>query len=155
MPRTRSLAWSELKIGVLTSVAIAIAAVAIFTLTGTKGFFWQRYNLKTRFPNAIGLTVGSPVRIAGVEVGSVKGVDVVGEEVDITLEVNKDHRSQITTASWRYVGTSSSSSRPSTSSPGVSSSRAAHWSSVIDERLRDRTATLRTMAPAYPGSWRL
>jgi ABC-type transport system involved in resistance to organic solvents, periplasmic component len=73
MPRTRSLAWSELKIGVLTSVALAIAAVAIFTLTGTKGFFWQRYHLKTRFPNAIGLSVGSPVRIAGVESARSKG----------------------------------------------------------------------------------
>ena len=104
MPRTRSLAWSELKIGVLTSVAIAIAAVAIFTLTGTKGFFWQRYHLKTRFPNAVGLSVGSPVRIAGVEVGSVKGIDVVGEEVDLTLEVNKDHRNQITTVSVAKLG---------------------------------------------------
>ena len=104
MPRTRSLAWSELKIGVLTSVALAIAAVAIFTLTGTKGFFWQRYNLKTRFPSAVGLSVGSPVRIAGVEVGSVTGVDIVGEEVDIILEVNKAHRSQITTASVARLG---------------------------------------------------
>ena len=30
MPRTRSLAWSELKIGVLTIVAMVIAAVTIF-----------------------------------------------------------------------------------------------------------------------------
>jgi phospholipid/cholesterol/gamma-HCH transport system substrate-binding protein len=104
MPRTRSLAWSELKIGVLTSVALAIAAVAIFTLTGTKGFFWQRYHLKTRFPNAIGLSVGSPVRIAGVEVGSVKGIEIAGEEVDLVLEVNKEHRSQITTASVAKLG---------------------------------------------------
>ena len=43
MPRTRSLAWSELKIGVLTIVAIVIAAVTIFMLTGGRGFFWQRY----------------------------------------------------------------------------------------------------------------
>jgi phospholipid/cholesterol/gamma-HCH transport system substrate-binding protein len=104
MPRTRSLAWSELKIGVLTSVALAIAAVAIFTLTGTKGFFWQRYHLKTRFPNAIGLSVGSPVRIAGVEVGSVKGIEIAGEEVDLVLEVNKEHRNQITTASVARLG---------------------------------------------------
>jgi len=104
MPRTRSLAWSELKIGVLTSVALSIAAVAIFTLTGTKGFFWQRYHLKTRFPNAIGLSVGSPVRIAGVEVGSVKGIEIAGEEVDLTLEVNKEHRNQITTASVAKLG---------------------------------------------------
>jgi phospholipid/cholesterol/gamma-HCH transport system substrate-binding protein len=104
MPRTRSLAWSELKIGVLTSVALSIAAVAIFTLTGTKGFFWQRYHLKTRFPSAIGLSVGSPVRIAGVEVGSVKGIEIAGEEVDLILEVNKEHRNQITTASVARLG---------------------------------------------------
>ena len=104
MPRTRSLAWSELKIGVLTSVALAIAAVAIFTLTGTKGFFWQRYHLKTRFPNAIGLSIGSPVRIAGVEVGSVRGIEIAGEEVDLILEVNKEHRNQITTASVARLG---------------------------------------------------
>src|SRR5437773_10687914 len=99
MPRTRSLAWSELKIGVLFSVALVIAAVAIFTLTGTKGFFWQRYSLKTRFPNAAGLTVGSPVRVAGVEVGSVRGVQLVGEEVDFVLEGNKDQRNLISTRS--------------------------------------------------------
>ena len=58
MPRTRSLAWSELKIGVLTIVAIVIAAVLIFSLTGTKGFFWQRYTLKTRFTNVAGLASG-------------------------------------------------------------------------------------------------
>ena len=55
MPRTRSLAWSELKIGVLTIVALVIAAVTIFMLTGGSGFFWQRYTLKTRFANVAGL----------------------------------------------------------------------------------------------------
>ena len=39
MPRTRSLAWSELKVGVLTIVALTIAAALIFSLTGAKGFF--------------------------------------------------------------------------------------------------------------------
>jgi len=49
MPRTRSLAWSELKIGLLTIIALVIAVATIFLLTGGRGFFWQRYNLKTRF----------------------------------------------------------------------------------------------------------
>src|ERR671929_146698 len=86
MPRTRSLAWSELKIGVLTIAALVIAAVLIFSLTGTSGFFWQRYSLKTRFPNVAGLAPGSPVRVAGVEVGSVTGIDFAGEQVDVTFE---------------------------------------------------------------------
>ena len=58
MPRTRSLAWAELKIGLLTIVALVITALLIFSLTGTRGFFWQRYYLKTRLPNAAGLVPG-------------------------------------------------------------------------------------------------
>jgi phospholipid/cholesterol/gamma-HCH transport system substrate-binding protein len=104
MPRTRSLAWSELKIGILTIAAIAIAAVLIFTLTGTKGFFWQRYTLKTRFPNVAGLASGSPVRVAGVEVGSVTGVAFAGEQVDVTFQVKKEMRPQITDKSVATLG---------------------------------------------------
>jgi phospholipid/cholesterol/gamma-HCH transport system substrate-binding protein len=104
MPRTRSLAWSELKIGVLTITAIAIAAALIFTLTGTRGFFWQRYTLKTKFPNVAGLAKGSPVRVAGLEVGSVKTVELSGEQVEVVFEVNKDQRSAITTASVARLG---------------------------------------------------
>jgi phospholipid/cholesterol/gamma-HCH transport system substrate-binding protein len=104
MPRTRSLGWSELKIGVLTIVAIAIAAVLIFSLTGARGFFWQRYSLKTRFPNVAGLASGSPVRVAGVEVGSVTAIDFAGEEVEVTFEVKKTMRDRITDKSVARLG---------------------------------------------------
>jgi phospholipid/cholesterol/gamma-HCH transport system substrate-binding protein len=104
MPRTRSLAWSELKVGILTVVALVIIALTIFALTGNRGFFWQRYSLKSRFDNISGLKEGSPVRIAGVEVGSVTAVDFVGEKVDVTFELNKDHRERITTGSTAKLG---------------------------------------------------
>ncbi len=104
MPRTRSLAWSELKIGVLTILAIVITAVTIFMLTGARGFFWQRYNLKTRFGSVAGLKAGSPVRLAGVDVGTVTDVEIVGDQVDITLEINKSMRDRITSASTAYLG---------------------------------------------------
>jgi phospholipid/cholesterol/gamma-HCH transport system substrate-binding protein len=104
MPRTRSLAWSELKIGVLTIVALVIAAVLIFALTGTKGFAWQRYTLKTRFNNVAGLAKGSPVRVAGVEVGSVKEVTFAGAQVDVIFDIRDDLRSRITDKSVATLG---------------------------------------------------
>jgi phospholipid/cholesterol/gamma-HCH transport system substrate-binding protein len=104
MPRTRSLAWSELKIGVLTIFAIVILAITIFMLTGGKGFFWQRYALKTRFSNVAGLKPGSPVRVAGKEVGSVKEIEFAGEQIDVTFEVNKEVRDKITTESFATLG---------------------------------------------------
>jgi phospholipid/cholesterol/gamma-HCH transport system substrate-binding protein len=104
MPRTRSLSWVELRIGVVTLVAIVITATAIFMLTGDRGFFWQRYNLKTRFTNVAGLRAGSPVRVAGFDVGTVKRIEFVGEEVDVTIQVNVSMRERITTESTAYLG---------------------------------------------------
>src|SRR5262245_17381008 len=104
MPRTRSLAWSELKVGTLTIVAIVISGALIFALTGTRGFSWQRYTLKTRLTNVAGLAKGSPVRVAGVEVGSVKEVQFAGEQVDVVFDVRKDLRDRITTASAARLG---------------------------------------------------
>jgi len=104
MPRTRSLAWSELKIGVITIVAVVITGVLIFSLTGNKGFSWQRYTLKTRFANVAGLASGSPVRVAGVEVGTVTGVEFAGEQVDVIFEVRTTMRPRITDKSQASLG---------------------------------------------------
>jgi phospholipid/cholesterol/gamma-HCH transport system substrate-binding protein len=104
MPRTRSLVWSELKIGVLTIAAVAIAGLTIFLLVGQGGFFWQRYSLKAVFDNVSGLNQGSPVRVAGVQVGSVSDVTLVGEKVEVTLKVKKNQRQRITTGSVAKLG---------------------------------------------------
>jgi phospholipid/cholesterol/gamma-HCH transport system substrate-binding protein len=104
MPRTRSLAWSELKIGIVTIVAIAVAAVTIFSVMGSRGFTWQRYTLKTKFSNVAGLKSGSPVRVAGVEVGSVTDVAFNGDVVDVTFELNKEVRPRVTDKSIAVLG---------------------------------------------------
>jgi phospholipid/cholesterol/gamma-HCH transport system substrate-binding protein len=104
MPRTRSLAFSELRIGILAVTAVTIVAVAILMLSGSGGFFWQRYRLKTRFTNVNGLKTGAPVRIAGVEVGSVKSIDFVGDEVEVGFQLSKSMRPRVTTASVASIG---------------------------------------------------
>jgi phospholipid/cholesterol/gamma-HCH transport system substrate-binding protein len=104
MPRTRSLAWSELKIGVITVVALLLAATLIFLLGGDTGFFWQRYSIKTIFDNIAGLKEGAPVRAAGVEVGSVSNIEFVGERVEVTLELKEENRERITTESIAMLG---------------------------------------------------
>jgi phospholipid/cholesterol/gamma-HCH transport system substrate-binding protein len=104
MPRTRSHTWSELKIGVLMIIAVGITVLTVFLLTGGKGFFWQRYYLKSRFTNVAGLKTGSPVRLAGVEVGDVQAVDLSGDEVDVVFQVNKTYRDRITTNSIAKLG---------------------------------------------------
>lgn len=104
MPRTRSLAWSELKIGLLSLFALAMAMFVIFLLSGEGGFFWQRFSLKTIFPNVAGLKVGAPVRLAGMEVGSVTETTFIDDRVEVTMEIAEQHRSRVTTASTASLG---------------------------------------------------
>jgi phospholipid/cholesterol/gamma-HCH transport system substrate-binding protein len=98
------LAWSELKVGVITIAALVIAALSIFLVTGGTGFFWQRYTLKARFPNIAGLKPGSPVRLAGIEVGSVTDAEFAGNQVDVAFEVNRTYRDRITSESVATLG---------------------------------------------------
>jgi phospholipid/cholesterol/gamma-HCH transport system substrate-binding protein len=104
MPRTRSLAWSELKIGIVAVVAIVMASSMIFLLSGEGGFAWERYSIKTIFDNIAGLKEGAPVRVAGVEVGSVSDIQFLGERVEVTLEISDDNRGRITTGSRAMLG---------------------------------------------------
>ena len=73
MPRTRSLAWSELKIGIVAVIAIGMAVMFIIAVGGQGGFSWEQYELITKFPDVKGLKSGAVVRVAGVEENPVNG----------------------------------------------------------------------------------
>lgn len=104
MPRTRSLAWSELKIGIVTVAALGLAGALIFMLSGSGGFSWERYSLKTVFDNIAGLNEGSQVRIAGVPVGSVTKIDFLGDRVEVTFALSRDMRQRVTDQSTAALG---------------------------------------------------
>lgn len=107
MPRTRTIAWSQLKVGLLAVAAIFFAMLLVTFVSGEGGFFWQQYTLKTRFPDVQGLKEGAVVRVAGVDVGQVDRVAFVGAEVEVDLRVNNRMRDKITTESRASIGSMS------------------------------------------------
>lgn len=104
MPRTRSLAWSELKIGIAAVVALALLGVVIVAVGGEGGYSWQRYPLKAKFGNVQGLKSGAVVRVGGKEVGMVTGVEFVGTDIEVQFEILKNVRPIITTTSTAQIG---------------------------------------------------
>ncbi len=104
MPRTRSLAWSELKIGIIGIVAVSLAVLLILAVGGEGGFFWQRYPLKTRFDDVLGLKPGAVVRLGGKEIGAVTAVEFTETQVEVTLEIAKELRSLVTTEAVAIIG---------------------------------------------------
>ena len=105
MPRTRSLAWTELKLGIVAVLAIALATVLILAVGGQGGFFWQRYPLRVRFDDVQGLKAGAIVRLNGMEVGKVTDVQFADAQVEVVMEVSKSVRSLITDRSEAAMGT--------------------------------------------------
>jgi phospholipid/cholesterol/gamma-HCH transport system substrate-binding protein len=105
MPRTRSLAWAELKFGLIAVFALVMAALLIFAVGGGAGFFWQNYSLKAKFDNVAGLMAGSPVRVAGVQVGSVDEVILSGQGVEVVFSVKNDFKPLVTDRSTAVLGT--------------------------------------------------
>lgn len=71
--------YSDLKVGIVLVVALAIAAVAILKIDQQRGLFGDQYELVTYFGRINGLTVGAPVWLAGVDVGSVTDVQFVSD----------------------------------------------------------------------------
>jgi phospholipid/cholesterol/gamma-HCH transport system substrate-binding protein len=104
MARTHSLAWSQLKIGILGVAGLVLAAILIIAVGGQGGFAWQRYALKTRFGDIAGLKTGAVVRVAGVDVGKVTDIEFAGAEVEVTLEVNEAQQERITEQSRASIG---------------------------------------------------
>jgi phospholipid/cholesterol/gamma-HCH transport system substrate-binding protein len=99
MPRTRSIAWSQLKLGVVGIVALTLVAVLVAAVGGQAGFFWQLYPIKLQFRDAQGLKSGAVVRLSGKDVGRVETVDFVGEMIEVTCKVSKEVRPLITNGS--------------------------------------------------------
>jgi phospholipid/cholesterol/gamma-HCH transport system substrate-binding protein len=104
MPRTRSLAWAELKLGIVGIVAMLLVSILVVAVGGAGGFPWQRYPLKTMFGDAAGLKPGAVVRLSGKEVGTVTAVEFSGPSIEVTFELSKDVRNYVTTESVVTVG---------------------------------------------------
>jgi len=105
MPRTHSLAWAELKFGIISIFALVMAGLLIFAVGGGGGMPWQNYSLKTRFENTAGLMAGSPVRVAGVQVGTVDQVILLGTNVEVWFSVKDEFRPLVTDRSKAVLGT--------------------------------------------------
>lgn len=105
MPRTRSLAWSQLKVGLVGVAAFVLVVVLVLAIGGGAGFWWQRYSLKARFDDVQGLKTGALVRLSGKQIGTVTGVEFSGQQIDVVFEVLKEVRPLLTTESVAEIGT--------------------------------------------------
>src|ERR671939_1136844 len=76
-PARKTIGLSELRVGLLVLVSIAILIFLILNATGDINPFARKLHVRARFTNADGLRPGSEVRLAGVRVGKVEDIKLL------------------------------------------------------------------------------
>jgi phospholipid/cholesterol/gamma-HCH transport system substrate-binding protein len=92
VPSRKEIQWSQLRVGALVLLAMAVLVGLILLMSGsTGGLFARKLLLRAYFENAAGLKPGAPVTLEGVTIGNVIHVRVVPARnptpVEVTMQV--------------------------------------------------------------------
>jgi len=94
----------ETKLGIFLAVAI-VALFLVLESLGTFGFFKRGYHVSYAFKTVQELKVASQVKMAGVPVGQVTGIELGSNSVIVHLDINRDVEIKTDTkASIRFAG---------------------------------------------------
>lgn len=109
MDKSKALTWTELRVGVVAIVSLAILAFTILYIGGSGGTpFARKYVLRALMADVNGLKPGAPVRVGGVEVGNVTRVDFAAGEgkgmVEVAMRLDRRVQDQVTTESRATLG---------------------------------------------------
>ena len=80
---------SEVKVGAF-ALGGAVVLAGIITFMGAFTFGSKGYQLHVNYPQVSGLMPGHVVRYAGVQVGTVKKINVAPDKVEVITEINDD-----------------------------------------------------------------
>lgn len=74
-------------IGLLSILGIAAGTVFAFSINKIPALK-QAYEIKADFADAVGLTTSNQVRVAGIKVGQVTGIQLQGDHVEVTMDID-------------------------------------------------------------------
>ena len=96
MPRSRS---REAAVGAFVALALIVLAVGVMAVGGDSRFFSRKTPYRAVFPSTDGLIVGSPVKMGGVQVGTVTDLrlptDPTAPGVEVALGVQRIYASRV------------------------------------------------------------
>ena len=95
MADKKALTWTELRVGVVVLLSLIVLAGTILYIGSGSGSPWARkYTVKATMKDVNGLKPGAPVRVGGVEVGTVTKVDLAKGSGEVEVEMRLDSRVQ-------------------------------------------------------------
>src|SRR5688572_4436257 len=105
----KSLSWTELRVGLVVIISLFVLAGTILYIgSGGGSPFAKKYTVKALMTDVNGLKAGAPVRVGGVEVGTVTDVDFAGRDgggmVEVVMKLDRRVEGRVTTESQATLG---------------------------------------------------
>jgi phospholipid/cholesterol/gamma-HCH transport system substrate-binding protein len=105
MPKSRTP--QNLRVGAFVAGALAVFIVTVFAIGQERSLFASKTRLHTRFPDINGLVIGAPVRLAGLDIGSVTeltfGSELTQREARVELAIDANYLPRVRRDSFAYI----------------------------------------------------
>ena len=106
--KSRALTWTELRVGVVVIFSLLVLAFTILYVGGGGGSpLSPKYEIHALMTDVNGLKPGAPVRLGGVEVGTVTDVGFSEKypgQVEVEMKIERAAQPRITSASQLSLG---------------------------------------------------
>ncbi len=107
--KSSQLKWSDLKVGILSLIALLIMVGIILKVGSNEKLFTNKYTLRTFVTNVQNLSEGALVSLSGIKVGTVKKLELTrfkGQNgVMVWLEIDQKVQDKITESSTARIMT--------------------------------------------------
>lgn len=98
--------FNAVKLGLFVLAGLVLAIFALYVLGKGQNFFGNRFMLKTQFRDVKGLLVGNNVRFSGIDVGSVRGIEILNDTVvEVTMNVDRKMKNIVRKNAIATIGT--------------------------------------------------
>ncbi|MGB5107860.1 MAG: MlaD family protein [Candidatus Zixiibacteriota bacterium] len=98
----------QVRVGLLVLLGAAVLVIAVFTVGDQEGIWKSKYTLNVKYDDVFGLLPGSPVRLSGLRVGTVKGIEfsrLDPGKLEVELAIDEEVKQFIRTDSRALIGT--------------------------------------------------
>jgi phospholipid/cholesterol/gamma-HCH transport system substrate-binding protein len=91
----------QIKVGLFVSFGLVLTMASVFLIGNTRGLWQPKVSYRTAFQDVAGLKPGAPVRMGGLDIGSVTGVDHSPNSGDarvfVSMSISKKETARIRT----------------------------------------------------------
>ena len=96
---------NNVKLGIFVLSGALFLILTLYMIGKNRSFFGSNYYLKAHFKNINGLTEGNNVRFSGIQVGTVKNIDILNDTlIEVTLSIKENMNKFIRFDDYAMIG---------------------------------------------------